>query len=136
MAGRRPKVPAGGPREAALLDALRLGNTRRAAAAVADISKDTFYRMLDDATFRTAVEKAEAEAEAAHVTVIAKAANDGTWQASAWWLERRKHEDYAQRSKVDMSIDIKREVERIAAANGLDPDEVLAEAERVLAGAG
>lgn len=103
---------------------------------MADISSPTFYRMLEDDAFRSAVEKAEAEAEAAHITVIAKAASGGTWQASAWWLERRKHEDYAQRSKVDMSIDIKREVERIAAANGLDPDEVMAEAERVLAGVG
>lgn len=134
--GRRVKVPAGGPREAALLDALRLGNTRRAAMAVADITSPTFYRMMEDVAFRTAVEKAEAEAEAAYVSGIAKAVNDGTWQAAAWWLERRKHEDYAQRSKVEMSIDIKREAERIAAANGLDPDEVMAEAERVLAGAG
>jgi len=92
--------------------------------------------MLDSATFRNAVETAEAAAEVARVRQVAKAGEDGSWQAAAWWLERRKHEDYAQRSKVDMSIDIKREAERIAAANGLSADEVLAEAERILAGAG
>ena len=81
--GRRVKVPAGGPREEALLGALRLGNTRGAAAAVAEIDRTTLWRMLDDATFRNAVEKAEAA--------------------------------------------------RLAAPDGLDPDELLAEAERIVA---
>jgi len=134
--GRRVKVPAGGPAEAALLDALRQGNTRTAAAAVVGISRVTLWRMMEDATFCNAVENAEAAAEVARVRQVAKAGEDGSWQAAAWWLERRRHEDYAQRSKVEMSIDIKREAERIAAANGLDPAEVMAEAERVLAGAG
>ena len=56
-----------------------------------------------------------------------------SWQAAAWWLERRKSDDYARRDKVDMTVDVKREAERIAASMGLDPDAVLAEAQRVLA---
>lgn len=130
---RRVKVPAGGPRETALLDALRLGNTRRAAHRQVDISDSTFYRMLEDVAFREAVETAEAEAEASYLTAIARAVNAGTWQAAAWWLERRRHEDYAQRTKVEMTIDLQAEAQRIAAADGLDPSEVMAEAERIMA---
>lgn len=90
-------------REQAILGALRLGNTRRNAAAYAEIDHATFYRWLDDATFRDAVEKAEADAEARFVGQIAKAAADGTWQAAAWWLERRRHEDYRRREGVELT---------------------------------
>jgi Transposase len=53
---------------------------------------------------------------------VAKAAAEGTWTAAAWWLERRKHQDYGRRERVDMTIDLRREAERLAAANGLDPE--------------
>lgn len=131
--GRRIKVPAGGAREAALLGALRLGNTRRAASAYAEISAPTFYRMMEDVTFREAVEKAEADAEVTYLARIAAAVDAGTWQAAAWWLERRRYEDFAQRSKVEMTVDLKEEAKRIAEADGLDPAEVMAEAERIMA---
>ena len=49
---------------AKLLDALRGGNTRRAACAVANISQDTLAVWLKDKPeFSDAVEKAEGEAE-------------------------------------------------------------------------
>jgi hypothetical protein len=99
--------------------------------AVADISPPTFYRMMEDVTFRDAVERAEGEAEATFTVIVAEAATK-SWQAAAWWLERRKHSDFAQRSVVDMTVDYKREAERIAAEFGLDPAAVMAEAERVL----
>jgi hypothetical protein len=73
-------------REQAIVNALRVGNTRRAAAAAAEVSKDTFYRWLEDATFCDAVEKAEADAELRFLGVIAKAAPI-RWQAAAWWLD-------------------------------------------------
>ena len=38
--------------------------------------------------FSEAVKKARAEAEGAHLRNIRRAADNGTWQASAWWLER------------------------------------------------
>lgn len=117
-----------------LLDGLRLGMTRRAAAAHAGFSRTTLYRMLDsDGTLVTEVEKAEDEAEGTYVAVIAKASATN-WQAAAWWLERRKYQDFARRDKVEMSIDLRTVSARIAQEAGLDPDDVLAEAERVLAG--
>lgn len=120
-----------------LLDGLRLGMTRRAACAFAGFSKTQFYRMLeaDPGTFGTAVENAEGEAEASYSQVIAKATLDPkNWTAAAWWLERRRNQDFARRDKVEMSIDLRTVASRIAEESGLDPDAVLAEAERVLAG--
>ena len=38
--------------------------------------------------FLAAFEKAQAESESFHVGVIRRAATEGTWQASAWALER------------------------------------------------
>lgn len=92
------------PRVEALLNALRAGNTRGAAAAYAEISRQTFYRWLEsDVSFRDSVEKAEAEAEVRFAAQVAKAATNGTWQAAAWWLERRRPNDFALRSRVEMT---------------------------------
>ena len=118
----------------AIVRALRIGNTRRAACQAADLAEDTLARwMKRDAGLCGAVVKAEAEAEQRFLGQVAKAAAEGTWTAAAWWLERRKHQDYGRRDRVDMTIDLRREAERLAAANGLDPDAVMAEAERILA---
>ena len=94
----------GPAREQALLNALRVGNTRRAAAAFAEISEDTLARwQADDAEFRGAVIKAEADAETRFLGQVAKAAADGTWQAAAWWLERRRYENYRRREGVELT---------------------------------
>ena len=87
-------------REARLYEALRAGNTRRASCSYAGISESTLATWLerfDD--FRDAVEKAEADAEIRNVAIIQRAATD-TWQAAAWWLERRRPGDYRQRNEV------------------------------------
>ena len=132
--------PAGSPgkrspeRETAILNALRVGNTRRASAQAAEVSEDTLANWCKaDSVFLGAVIKAEADAELRFLGQVAKAAAANNWQAAAWWLERRKHEDYSRREKMDMTLDVRKEAQRIAAANGLDPEAVLAEAERVLA---
>ena len=121
-------------REQAIIAALRIGNTRVAACRSAEISHDTLARWLAaDAAFSAAVQKAEADAEQRFLAQVAKAAQT-TWQAAAWWLERRRHEDYAQRSKVEMSVDLKHEAGEIAAQFGDDSDALIAEAEAILAG--
>ena len=100
MAGRRPKRSP--EREQAVLNHLRIGNTRRASALAGGINHDTFYVWLRDPTFSDAVEKAEAEAESRFLGQVAKAAAS-SWQAAAWWLERRKHEDYRRMDGVELS---------------------------------
>ena len=126
-------------REQAILGALRLGNTRRNAIAYAEIDDNTFYRWMDaDGTFREAVVKAESDAEARFLGVIAKAAHEGTWTAAAWWLERRRHEDYRKREGVEITGRDGGPIESRDVTNTLsdsDLREALREAER-LAGAG
>lgn len=117
-----------------MLHGLRLGMTRRAAAGAAGFSKTAFYRMLeeDDGTLRTAVENAEHEAEATYTAIVAKAAGEPrNWTAAAWWLERRHPDDFGRRDRIDVKIDLRALAEKVAP--GLDVDEVLAEAERIMA---
>lgn len=91
-------------RVAAIVQALRAGNTRRAAVSYGEIDHATFYRWLDDdATFRDAVEKAEADAEVRFVAQVAQAASGGTWSAAAWWLERRRGQDWRRHDSLEVT---------------------------------
>lgn len=96
MAGRPTKrTPA---TEKKILKALKDGNVRSTAAALAGISKETFYNWLAEfPDFSDAIKKAEAEAESVRVARIRKAGDEGTWQADAWWLERRRHEAWGRK---------------------------------------
>jgi hypothetical protein len=85
--------------------ALSAGNTRRAAAISSGIGENTlgdWLRRFRD--FRDAVEKAEASAELAHVGNIVRAAAEGNWTASAWWLERRRAAEWRRRDHVDHEV--------------------------------
>lgn len=113
---------------------LRRGMTVKAAAGFAGFNRASIYRRIqDDASLATEVEKAIDSGEAYHTNVVFEAA-EKNWQASAWWLERRMYSDYARRDKVEMSIDLRTVANRIAEESELDPDEVIAAAERVIAG--
>ena len=97
--------------QALVVEALNSGNYIETAAAYAGIHEATIYRWLErgrierarlsddeDAVpdpeetpyreFCEAVEKTRANAEVRSLALIQKAAMDGTWQASAWYLER------------------------------------------------
>lgn len=102
MTGRRSKLTS--KRKAIILDAIREGNTKACAAGLAGISRDTLTNWLnrgrDDEKgtyfdFLRAFKSAEAEAEQAACAVV-KAAMPDTWQAAAWWLERRRSADYGR----------------------------------------
>ena len=116
----------------AILEALRLGNTRRAAASLAGVHSATLYRwMQDDATFCSAVEKAESDAEHVFVSAIRTAAADPKhWTAAAWWLERRKHEDWRKRDVAAVLHAVQAEEDDTFDLDQLDPDE-LAELDRL-----
>ena len=84
------------------------GNTIRASCVACGIHRDTYYDWLkrgragDDSRdglflrFVELIEIAEAEAEVCHVSNV-ESAGKQSWQASAWWLERRKPRDWARR---------------------------------------
>jgi hypothetical protein len=93
---------------AAILEGLRRGLPRRTAAAL-HVHPDTFYAWLNsDAEFSDAVLKAEAQAEADAVDAVrgnfhADKNNQTAWQSAAWWLERRRPDDYRQQSAQQIS---------------------------------
>lgn len=84
-----------------ILDDLATGNTRTCAAARAGISARTLRRWLAAGrnahepyvSFLTAVKKAEQDAQAFCVRTIL-AASKKSWQAAAWFLERRYPEEF------------------------------------------
>lgn len=120
---RRPSV------EAAILDALRRGNTRAAAAEAAGIDRTQLWRwMRRCATLRNAITRAEAEAEVKAVGAVHDAYADGDWRAALEWLKRRRSQDWGDVQRIEI-IDSVREMARAA---GLDEDAAVSEAERFL----
>lgn len=136
--------------EKRILESLRAGNTRTASAGYGGISKDTFYEWLKEfPDFSDAVKKAESDCEVAFVAVIKKAATghpvektvtktrivggvsetettttrytEYSWQAGAWWLERRKPEDYARFVLDPTKLSPEQVAEIMRLASGGDP---------------
>lgn len=98
------------------------GNYVEAACGAVGITKQTYYTWLkvgEDAKsgkyhdFLDAIKIAEQEAEAQYVGIINKAANDGTWQAAAWWLERRQPDRWGRKERHEHSGGISLQVEYI-----------------------
>jgi hypothetical protein len=114
----------------AVVTVLRAGNTRKAAAAYAGVDETTFYRWVDrDATFASAVRKAEADAQVRNVALIQRAA-ESTWQAAAWWLERRFPEDFALRHTIDANVTLDlpgmlRQAMALRRQSSLEPPEII-----------
>lgn len=122
--------------------------TMRAAAGLVDMDTSTVVRWMQaDAAFRTDVARAHAEAEARFTAVITDdalgrpAVRDDrghiirdevkpSVSTAMWWLEHRRREEYARHVQVDVMALVR----RVAAETGLDEAEVLAEAERIVAG--
>jgi len=93
-----------------IIDLVKVGNTRSCAAACAGISEATLYTWIqrgreadpgdeNDAIyveFSEAIERADAEAEAFHVTNVRRH-SEKSYGASTWWLETRRRDTYAKR---------------------------------------
>lgn len=127
MRGRRRRITP--ELQKAICDAIEAGNTRECAAGVAGVSPRWLYLWLEkDADFAAAIARADALAESHHVRVVQREANRGNVQASMFWLERRRPRDWGRSMKVDLEARIRLEAEAL----GLDPDEAVAEAGRLL----
>jgi transposase len=109
-------------REQRLLDALRAGNTRKAACLYAGISDESLAnwsrRSLD---FLDRLTRAEAESEVALVAIVRQAAQTD-WRAGMALLERRFPDSWGRRDRVDIEVYVRRRASEL----GLDPDEALA----------
>ena len=95
-----------------IVAALRAGNYQEVAAAYAGISEATFYAWLERgrkepqsiySEFLEAVERAKAAAEVRDIALIDKAAQDGSWQAAAWKLERKYPNRWGRVSRTEIS---------------------------------
>jgi hypothetical protein len=92
-----------------VVKALRAGNSRRDSALYAGLAEATFYNWMDRGRageplyveFLEAVEKAEAHSVVRNVAIIQRAA-DETWQAAAWWLERKRPDEWGRRQRYDI----------------------------------
>jgi homogentisate 1,2-dioxygenase len=83
--------------EKKLLQLIQAGVAKHRAAQACGIAESTLYLLQkNNESFRSAIEKAYAECVASKVLTIARAEKDGSWQAAAWWLERRERADYAR----------------------------------------
>lgn len=108
MARRRKLTPELIEQAAKLVSA---GNYLSHVAQYLGVHPDTFYRWLREGEraksglvrqFYEAVKRAEAEAIARNIALIQKAAQEGNWQAAAWWLERKYPEEWGRKDKMDI----------------------------------
>lgn len=103
-----------------LIEALRNGTDLDTACAFAEVSAPEVYRRLELGKFEaekifagaepdieqeqnlelwSALKKARADAIVKNVAFVQRAAQNGTWQAAAWWLERAVPETFGKMSK-------------------------------------
>ncbi len=100
---------------AKIVEALEAGNFQEPAARAAGVSRSTFHRWMqrgaDDEsfnrdsiyrTFRTAIKRAEAEAEVAAVKCVIDA-SETKWQAAMTFLERKFPERWSRGERVEHS---------------------------------
>ncbi len=103
------------------LRAIELGMSNIKACEYASISEAVFYKWMkkgeDDlacgktskqskyVAFIEDVKKARAKFQMRHLARITQASDNGSWQASAWLLERRCPDEYGQRADVNITND-------------------------------
>ena len=95
-------------------DLVAEGNYIKDVYPIFGIGEVTWYRWLREGEaaksglkrqFWQAIKKAEKEAIIKNVGIIQKAAEEGNWQAAAWWLERKYFQDWGRKDKVDLASD-------------------------------
>lgn len=94
-----------------IVQAIRSGNYNEVAAQMAGVCERTLYNWLERGEeeqagkyfqFLQAVKKAAAEAEARHLALIANAAQK-TWQAAAWFLERKHPDRWGRKDRQELA---------------------------------
>lgn len=112
-----------------ILGYLRDGNTRKTAGQASGISHETFCQWLHRyPEFSEQVTRAEAEAETTAVQTVLSAAIKGQWGAAAWWLERRRHEEWGKKDRIEML----HQVRELARTVNESEDAAVAQAEQIL----
>lgn len=78
---------------------LRTGMTRVDTCILSDIHYDTFTEWMKKPEFSEAIKKAEISNKQRSAVIIQQAAKK-SWQAAAWWLERKYKDEYATRNEL------------------------------------
>ena len=102
-----------------LLQAIRLGAFIEHACYYAGINSSTFRQWRQKATegiepyksFWVKVNEAESEAIMRRLARIENAGKDGSWQADAWYLERKYPDKFGRRDRVELTGDPNAHVE-------------------------
>lgn len=94
------------------------GNYANVACELAGICETSYYKYIREAKkdedagiesiytkFAQTIKKAEAEAEKKYLETIKKASIN-TWQAAAWYLERKHRQKWATRTEIEHSGDV------------------------------
>ena len=111
--------------------AIRAGATLRAAAHSVGWSEDGLARYRAEfADFAEQLTEAEGTAEV-HLVAIVRDAARTNWRAALELLGRRWPDSWGRHDRVDM--DLRLQVKRLAAEYGLEEQDILAEAERLVA---
>lgn len=79
---------------------LASGVNRTDSCSLADIHYETFTEWMKKLEFSEAIKKAESSCKKRNIDMIQKASIT-TWQAAAWWLERKHPEEFGLRNKVE-----------------------------------
>jgi hypothetical protein len=123
-------------RVAGVLAGIKLGQSRTQAGRAAGVTHQTIARWAERVpSFAAQLDQAEAEGQQLLLKIVVAAAAKNlpnTWQAAAWLLERRWPNDFGQKSRLDVSIDLQAEIHDLAERKGLDVGEVMAMAEAII----
>lgn len=119
-----------------ICDNLRLGCSRTTAAELAGIDRVTLQRWCEsNVTFCRDVQEAIAAVKRSASMTIRQSFVKGDVQSAFRYLsyqERQEWSDADRTVNVNVNITLQAIAEKIAADQGLDPAEVMAEAERIL----
>ena len=95
-----------------ICDLVERGNYAKTAALASGITEATFYNWMARGKeakrgiyfeFFESIKRAEAESEKKYLSVIQDAADSGTWQAAAWYLERRNHKEWGRKTQTEVT---------------------------------
>lgn len=86
-----------------VLQHVKDGMSNKDAAELAGISEVTLYaKCKEDSKFSKSLKAAQIEFKKTHVKNITTSANNGTWQASAWMLERKFNKEFGLKTVTEL----------------------------------
>jgi len=113
---------------------IEAGNYQKHVAQALGVDESTWYRWLREGEqsedendlkykFYQSIKKAEAKAVARNVALIQRAAQEGNWQAAAWWLERKFPSEWGKKDKLDIGADDGLRIEIVKVDSKANEDE-------------